>query len=145
MPYVQVGDVQALAPHVPIDAQSKPNAGQVAGWIADAEAEVNAILRQLGYVTPITGAVSLSIIRRAVANAVMAMVMRSRPAPEIDPQQFQGRYDATLKALTDARNPLILTDAGTINIEVKSSGAVRSNLSELDVDEPGQIGRDTVF
>jgi hypothetical protein len=142
---VQVGDVQALAPHVPIDAQSKPNAGQVSGWIADVEAELNAVLSQLGYVTPITGPVSLSILRRAVANAVMAMIMRSRPNPEIDPQQFQTRYDAMIKGLSDARNPLILIDAVSTNVEVRTSGAVRSNLADLEDDTPGTLTRDTVF
>ena len=146
MPYVTVGDVQALAPHVPIDAQSKPNAGQVAQWISDKELALNAVLSSAGYVTPITGAQSLAIVRPMIENAVMAMVMRSRPNPEIDPKQFQDQYDTVLKAILDPKSFVTLPDAQRIDVIIKSSSIdVRSNLTELDEDNPSQLTRESMF
>lgn len=152
MPYASVSDVRALAPGVPITRESQPSEGTVAQWIADVEATLNASLDALGYQIPLvakagkTTATAFTILKHTVAHAVMAMVMRARPNPEQDPENFQRRYDAVLKALRSNDDPFVLPDVETTGeASVKQSPVrVLSNLKDL-LDEPARIGRNQVF
>lgn len=152
MPYAAVSDVHALAPFVPINAQSQPSEGIVSRWIADVESTLNAKLVAMGYPIPLqplpgkTSATAITILRQMVSNAVMAMVLRSRPQPETDPEAFQKQYDAVLKQLRDPDDSFILPDVVTTGeaISKESPVAVLSNLKDLLDNEP-RIGRNTVF
>lgn len=150
MPYAQPSDVQALAPHVPIDARSTPNSGQVMDWIRDLSAFVDIVVEGLGFTIPVTAPRSLAVLRELVATGVMAKVMRSRPNPEQDPKQFQDRFDSMLKSLKDPADPLTLPDAGRGDLNIKTpSNPIRSNIGRydgVDDDAPvGQITRGTIF
>lgn len=149
MPYASVSDVKALAPFVPIDNASKPSAGDVATMIADVEATIETSLAGLGYQTPITGATSLRIVKGIVANTVMAMILRGRPNPEQDPENFQRRADAVMKALQSPGDPLTLSDAETIDAIIKGdrTPGVSSNFRDiaLDPDTLITVTRDMKF
>lgn len=137
MAYAALSDVKALAPAVPITATSQPSEGSVLAWIADVERAFNASLKGIGYQTPVTGPESVAILKLIVAHAVMAMVMRARPNPEQDPENFQRRYDAFLKALRDPNDPFELPDdAIQLDTPIKGSTLrVSSNLKDLLEDD----------
>lgn len=152
MPYAAVSDVHALAPFVPINAQSQPSEGQVSRWIADVESTLNTTLTLMGYPVPLQAmpgkstTAAITILRQMVSNAVMAMVLRGRPQPETDPEAFQKRYDAVLKQLRDPDDSFMLPDVVTTGqaISKESPVGVLSNLRDLLESEP-RIGRNTVF
>jgi hypothetical protein len=133
MPYAQVSDVRGLAPHVPINQQSQPSEGDVSRWLADIERNLEATLKSIGYQTPITGTEARAVLRLPVANAGMAMVMRARPNPEQDPENFQRQYDNFIRSLIDPRNPYQLPDdAIRVDAPVKSEGGFRASREWLD-------------
>ena len=153
MPYAAVSDVKNLAPFVPITAQSHPSEGIVGQWIADAERTINTVLARLGYTIPLMAlpgkstADASAYLKQLIANQVMAMVLRGRPNPEQDPENFQKRADAMLKAITDPQNPYSLPDVEvTTQSTVKRSPmGVSSNLVDLLDESPSRINRDQVF
>jgi hypothetical protein len=153
MPYAQVSNVRDLAPHVPINDQSQPSQGVVQTWISDVESTLNATLAAYGYTIPLvaktgkTTDAAIRVLRQMVANAVMAMVMRARPNPETDPENFQRRYDAILKQLREPSDPFELPD-----VEITGEAAIKesptrisSNLKELAALEPERVNRFQVF
>jgi hypothetical protein len=152
MPYASVSDVRSLAPHVPITRESQPSEGTVAQWIADIESTLNATLVTFGYPTPLvaldgkTTTAAVTVLKDAVSHAVMARVMRARPNPEQDPENFQKRYDAVIKSLRDPNDPFVLPDVVTTAEVVMKESSIRvlSNLRDL-LDEPARIGRNQVF
>lgn len=148
MPYAQVSDVRGLAPHVPINAQSKPSERDVSEWLADIERNLDATLKSIGYDAPVIGPDSRAVLRLPVANAAMAMVMRARPNPEQDPENFQRQYDAFIRALIDPRNPYELpADAVRIDVPLKSESGFRvsSNLRDLAIDDDIHVRRNMKF
>ena len=152
MPYASISDVRNLAPAVPITRESQPSEGTVQQWITDVEIMLNTNLAAMGYVIPfvakpgktVDGATT--ILKQTVAHAVMAMVMRARPNPEQDPENFQRRYDAVLKALRDPNDVFELPDIEvTSEATIKDSVVrVQSNLKDL-LWEPASVSRDQVF
>jgi len=149
MPYASVSDVQALAPHVPLNAQSKPSLTDVQRWIDETETLVDSVLRTVGWQTPITGSESLKIVRRIVAHGVMAQVMRARPNAETDPDKFQAVFDRMLKSLEVSDDPLDLPDAIALDTPLKSQTGFRvsSNFKEIarDPDVGIRVTRDLKF
>jgi hypothetical protein len=145
--YVQVSDVKQLAPYVPISRESTPSEGMVQVWIEDVESILDATLAKMGYTTPITGPISLTIVKQLVTNAVMAQIMRARPNPEQDPDAFQRQYDVLMKRLRDPNDPLVLIDA-VITSEAVAKGIplrVSSNLKDLLDENPMRIHREQIF
>lgn len=148
MPYAQVSDVRKLIPSVPINATSQPSEGAVAEWITDTERVLDAFFASSGYVVPLTGAVSRTIAKDLVANRIAARVLRARPNPEQDPENFQRQYDGDLKRLRDPGDAFDLTDATkTPDAVVKNMGPrFSSNLRDLLLEEERpRINRDQIF
>jgi len=149
MPYAQTSDVRGLIPHVQISTDSLPSEGTVAGWIADAEAILDAILASIGYAIPVTGPNAVRVIKTYIAAAVAAMVTRTIPDSPYDPEGFQKRYDEWIAAL---RKPfgiggiLLPDDAVRVTVVVDTGAVIRFSSSALDEleDEP-RVSRDQVF
>ncbi|HEY8410194.1 MAG TPA: hypothetical protein VIK76_02285 [Pyrinomonadaceae bacterium] len=131
--YTSVSDVKALAPHVPITNTSQPSEGTVNQWIGELEAMYDAQFRTLGFETPITGVHSVVIVRQIIAHAVMARVMRSRPNPESDPENFQRWADTRMKALRDPNDPFDLDDAGKVDAAIKLESGMRVSSNFRDI------------
>lgn len=148
MPYAQVSDVRSVAPHVPISAQSQPSEADVNDFLRDLELNLNATLASIGYQVPITGPNARAVLRLPLANAAMAMVMRSRPNPESDPEGFQRVYDRFVKSLTDTRDPYQLPDdAIRLDAPIKSESNMRiaSELREMAIDDTINVRRNMKF
>ena len=152
MPYAQISDVRGLIPHVNITRDSQPSEGTVQTWISEVETMLNANLRAMGYAIPLTAqegkttSAAVTMLKHAVTHAVAAMILRSRPNPESDPNNFQSRYDAFMKALRDPKDPTELPDVVITGEATVKAPVVRvsSNLRDL-LDEDAHVRRNQVF
>jgi hypothetical protein len=153
MPYASVSDVQGLIPFVPISRESKPSEGIIQQWIGDVEVSVDTALAALGYQIPLvaeegkTTDAARRLLKDVIAHAIAARVLRSRPNPEQDPENFQKRWDAFWKALRDPADifelpDLIMTSEAIVK---ESATRVSSNLKELLDEDPMRIHRTQVF
>lgn len=134
MPYTSVQDVRDLAPYVPINSQSTPNEGVVAKWIVELESLLDAALTSEGFGTPLVSPVNREWARQIIAHRVMARVMRARPNPEQDPNNFQLIADREWGRLRDPKDNFTLIGEVIIggDIVVKDSPMrVSSNLKDL--------------
>ena len=116
--YVSVADLQARMPQFTLKTDSKPSIADAELLLGDVEAEVDAILTNLGYVVPVTGALSTRIVQSIVCDGAIARILRARSAgvggdaAGKSAELAQKCYDDRLKALAAPReeNPLELTD-----------------------------------
>lgn len=116
--YAQISDIRALAPAVTLDASSRPSAGQAEVYLTEVEAEVNAVLGNLGYVTPIAESATSArlIVKDLVAHGALAKVLRARAVGQ-DSNLLEGaervdrHYRDRLKALKNPDDPFELPDA----------------------------------
>lgn len=150
MSYCTPQDVRDLAPQITIDNTSKPNSGQVATMIADVERELDAALTNLGYVVPVTGTTSVSILKDKVAHAVLARVLRARNFGTADlvntgAGDAQKLFDHWLKALSSATDPTDLPDATRTGGDAQKSAAALSAGGNLLLQADPPFTRDTVF
>lgn len=150
MSYCTPQDVRDLAPQLVIDNTSKPNSGQVATMIADVERELDAALTNLGFVTPVSGVVSVAILKDKVAHAVVARVLRARNFGNADPGQIgaadaQKVYDHWLKALASAGDPTDLPDATRTGSDVQKSAAALNSGGNTLLAADAPFGMGTVY
>jgi hypothetical protein len=145
MPYTSVQDVRDLAPHVPINANSVPSEGAVLRWIAELEGTLNEEITASGFTTPLVNPINVAWAKQIVAHRAMARVMRSRPNPETDPENFQRWADAQIKRLREPKDAFTLRGEVVIDGVVKESSLrVSSNLRDL-LDEGQHATRDMIF
>jgi hypothetical protein len=141
MAYATISDVQARMPQVTLDERSKPSLSSAETFLADAETQVDATLENLGYVVPITGEKSLSIVKGLTISLTIVMILQARAASvggeaaEASIKRAQGWYDDRVKALADKNNPLELTDAERTTA---AAGKPEAVLSGLLVDDDGE-------
>jgi hypothetical protein len=154
--YCQISDVTAIAPNVTINAQSRPNEGQVLGLIADSERDLEAILGNLGYATPVAVATPKAQVKDLVAHHVLAKILRARAfgsGNEVDlkaAKAAQDYVDGRLRALGDPEDAFELVGATRTGEEIDKSAAdvVRSFTEDddldVDIDDP-TVTVDQVF
>ena len=139
MPYATIGDVQARMPQFTLTATSKPTIADATIFIDDVEAEISAALANLGYVMPITGPLSLAIVRAWSAQGAIARILAARAAAVggegavASAERAQKLYDDKFKQLADENYPLTLIDATMTGEEVSKtdSGLDGSGTNEI--------------
>lgn len=155
--YAQISDVRGLAPAITINANSNPNEGQVQVLLERVEAELNAILGNLGYTVPVdaTATQSRILLKELTATGALAKVLMARAlgvdASLLDSaREVAKQYRDQIKALKSSDDPFELPDA------IKSDRAPEKDPSALgesfadegfddfDVDAP-RITRAQVF
>src|SRR3990172_3509625 len=76
--YVATADVDAQIAGITITAGSEPvTTAEVDGYITLAEGFVNGQLAGIGFITPITGGVSVGVIKNIVLQGVLAQVLEA--------------------------------------------------------------------
>lgn len=144
--YAQVSDVRALAPGISIDGNSKPSEGQVQGYLDAVESEVNAVLGNLGYVTPVaaTSTESCRILKDLIGHGALAKVQRARALGSDanileSAKEIERYYRDRLKALKAADDPFELPDAPrTDTAAIKGPAAAMGSFADdeyADFDE----------
>lgn len=146
--YAQVSDVRTAAPNVPITASTKPSEQDVQTFLTQLEAELNAILGNLGYVTPVasTATESRAILKDLVVTGGLARVMRARAlGTDVSlleaAKQLEKSYRDRIAALKASDDPFELPDAEQTNGVIKApADRLQSHADEafddFDVDAP---------
>lgn len=142
MAYCTINDVNGLVPQQPFTANTIPNQATVEEFIGDITDEINATLRNIGYVVPVTGgAEALRLLRNANKWGALGLAQDARMTAVLRDEQVGGgrntwtiRYDNWKKALLDKHNPYELPGAARTDAAViKPEGSVESST----VNEPG--------
>jgi hypothetical protein len=101
MPYITVSDVVNAAPGIDISAQSRPNIGQVQGFIVERERDLDSTLSPY-FQTPITGTQSLALVKRVLKHQVLADVLRAKAYGQSNPRDIGAdTADAQAKGIID--------------------------------------------
>lgn len=104
MGYATVMHVKALCPQRRFTASSIPSEGDVIGFLDDAAAELDAILRSVGYQLPVppTSTGALGVLRRANAAGAAHSVEVAAPTNK---EGAEKRYAADWNALQAQLDP----------------------------------------
>lgn len=117
MAYATIDDVQQRMPQFQLSATSKPALSQAEIFLSDSQAHLDAALTNLGYVVPITGAMSLPQVREAVCDRAICRILYARAAALGTDSALQSaekageRYDKFLADLANDKSPVELVDA----------------------------------
>lgn len=136
MPYATVSDVQKLLPQVQITTTTKPPQADVTTWIDEGAKELDLLLRNLGYATPVSDANDLITVRDMLVHKVGARVLRARiygigPVDQSGAKELERFYELRVQWLSDPKHPFELANtARTTNELVKPSGMVRGFVAE---------------
>ncbi|MEO8483331.1 MAG: hypothetical protein ABI634_14050 [Acidobacteriota bacterium] len=144
--YAQVSDIRGLAPSIPINTSSVPTEGQAQDYLNRVESELNAILTNLGYVTPVAASATEArvMLKDLVATGALAKVLRARglgvdvsllEAAKVTEKDYRDR----LKALKDADDPYELPGATRTDLEASKTPDERSGSFADDPPEDFEI------
>lgn len=150
MAYVTIATLQARVPQFPLTATSRPTAEEAQIFITDVESEVEAMAATRGYIIPITGPISLRVLRHIVILGATARILYARAAgvggdaAMQSADKFQKLYEDALKALWEPDGPFKLVDAPVVGVGVPVPMARSSFLAGSDNGDP-RIEMDTLF
>jgi hypothetical protein len=128
-PYATVDDVQARMPQFLLTSTSKPSIEQAQVFLDDAHAHLDGALSNLGYMVPVTGPISLSLVREAVSDRAICRILTARAAAIGTDVAFQSAtkhceaYTQFLTDLADPNSPIELTDALRTESAMEKPGA----------------------
>lgn len=151
MGYATLQDVKDTIPHVTLDATSRPPAPKVEEWCEVLSKELDAILTNIGYQTPITGANSLAMLKEMVSNGVAAKVLRSQFSALRDPEtlgykSFVEEFKMKLEKLQSPDCAYMLPDAVKLDVQSKLSADVESMVTQdSEFYDSVRVTRDQVF
>lgn len=144
MPYITTADVVAAAPGIEISATSRPTSTQVDALIVSEQSTLDSLLFGGGYIIPITGAVSLPIVKKILTHKVLAGVLRAKAYGRANPRDIgadkaEAVADGLMKRILDPDDDFRLDDApmnedqkGT---SLEGTGALEGQ-SAVDYDSP---------
>ena len=152
MAYATLDDVLNAAPKLQVSATTKPSTTDAQAIVDRVDAEVNGVLKGLGYITPVIGAASIQILKDIVVQGAVARILKAmfygvRNPDEVGATDAWREYQGKLKAIADPEDPLTLPDAQVSVAAEKSTTPVRSSV----IDELGTFvdeyrpTRDMVF
>lgn len=145
--YASLSDVNALGVQVPFTAQSKPSDSQVKAMIDDIANDMDTVLANIGYVTPvIAGAKALQWLRKTCALGTLGIAQAARDTGVHTAVSASGRevkniwqqlFDERMKALANPQDPTELPDAARTNEQlVKQPENVLRSMSQGITDDP---------
>ena len=124
---------------------SKPTAATAQKFLEDVHAELEGILRNLGYVVPIVKAVSPAgyvQVRAAECLGAAARILYARAAgvggeaSVLSADRMQGQFDKIIEGWNDKKNPRELTDVPRTSNQIEKPqhvmAASASTISEID-------------
>jgi hypothetical protein len=120
MAYASLQDVQNRMPQFMLSPVSKPTQDTAQVFIDDTQASFDAVLTNLGYVVPLTGARSLAQAKEIVSQGAICKILHARAAAVGTDVALQSAeracaaYEHALELLADPDNPVELTDAERI-------------------------------
>jgi hypothetical protein len=151
VPYVTLAQVKAAAPQLKFSGTSRPTEVEVADIITRIEAELDGVISSLGFETPVTGTVSLMIVKQMILDEVISQAIVQQTVGVVDPNNFgaktlHDRYKEKIKALLDPNDPFTLPDAIKLDVQEKLLGETGSIAAEIGVrDEDYRMTRNERF
>ena len=143
MAYTDIDDLRARFPQLQITDQSKPTSAEVELWIGEVEAQLNAVLSNLGYEVPITDLTDIMILKDRVVSKIGGRVLRARlfgvgDIAQSGSREAEAEYDKWLMKLADASTAVELTNSVRTGTErPKAGGVLRGFIPDSDKIEEG--------
>lgn len=139
MAYAVTDDVITACGGIAIDATSDPSATDATNWIAETDAELDALLADAGFEVPVTGASPLNIVKGKVAAHVGARVTRAHAVSRNDPElaKLATEMDGTWRefiAMISAKPGVVGQLIGQSVATVGSGGNARSHITHRTTD-----------
>lgn len=149
MSYANLSDVRAAIPQIQITVTSRPTQDEVEQQIEQIEASLDITLANLGYATPVTGALSLRILKDMVVQETVSRVLHAQSLGVRDPallgaDRAHQLYVDRLRSLADPNDPFMLPDAARTDVGTKMEVEISSNFLD-DPTDTDRITRDQVF
>lgn len=129
MSYCTTDDVSRELPLITISADTRPSTSEVDQFCADVVADMDARMRGVGIVTPVTDAVALAVLAPIAVNGVKAKVLRAKRTEAGDAELasvYEQLYQDAMGRIE--RNPAIVR-------ETDSPGTPQGT-QRLDTDVP---------
>jgi hypothetical protein len=158
--YAVIGDVNNLVPQAPFSASSKPTLTVVTSMIDDVANDMDAVLKNIGYVTPVvSGTLALQWLRKTCALGTLAIAQAARDTGVTTAVNASGRegkniwqqlFDARMEALADPQDPTELPDAPRNNDQLlkQPESVLRSmvdGITDVDFSDSPEVQRDQVL
>jgi hypothetical protein len=146
--YAGIDDVNCYVPQVAFTASSKPNETTVAAFIEDVANDMDMVLSNIGYVTPVvSGPKALQWLRKTCALGALGIAQASRDTGVTTAVNASGReskniwqqmYEARMKAIADPQDQTELPDAPRTNEQLqKQPENVLRSMSQGITDDLG--------
>lgn len=128
--YLSTTEFAGRFPEFTIDSSSTPSTTHLGNYIADIEAEVDAIVRSIGITAPVTNASALAYLKGVTRDGVAALYLHAKLADIAEPDNkraafYQRRYENALKEIK--ANPQIVRAADRISAEFSGDGVGQGN------------------
>lgn len=140
--YATIEEVQRRMPQFTLTPTSKPSLETAQVFLDDVHSHFDAAMSNLGYVTPITGELSVAQAREIVSQGTIARILYARGAGLGTDAAFQSadrsqkQYDDALRNLADRKHPAELSDAARNSDETqKPDGSLSGLLVNDDGDD----------
>lgn len=145
--YAAIDDVSAYSPQVPFTATSKPSETMVTAFIEDVANDMDTVLSNIGYVTPVvSGPKALQWLRKTCALGALGIAQAARDTGVTTAVNASGRegkniwqqmYESRMKAIADPQDPTELPDAPRTNEQlVKQPDSVLRSFVQGVTDDP---------
>jgi hypothetical protein len=128
--------------------------GEVEEWIEVREAEINAIISNLGFTTPLTkeaNPLSFLLVKQMLKEVVAAQVLRTqlagiRDADSLGAKAFEMAWESKIRRLNNPDDPFTLPDATVTEARAKLDVIASSMVTEdPDFFEEDRVTREQVF
>lgn len=130
--YCTLADVNTLVAQVPFTDTSKPSASQVTTIIEDTANDMDSVLANVGYVSPVVqGASALKWLRRTCVFGALGIAQAVRDTGVTTAVNASGKeakniwlqlYEQRMKALVDAQDKTLLNDAPATSEQKETQG-----------------------
>ena len=148
--YVTLDDIRARFPQLSLTDLSKPTSAEVESWIDEVEAQLNAMLSNLGYTVPISNETDILILKDRVVSKIGGRVLKARlfgigDITQSGSREAEQEYEKWLMALADPRSPVELTGSVRTRSErIKAGGVVRGYDPDASSGYVGDAPRATI-
>lgn len=155
MAYATLKDVLDQTPQLKISATSKPSTSEAEKIVTAVNAQVDSVLKGLGYVIPIDPDESPKsveilkdiVIQGSIAKLLKAMFYGIRSPQDVGANDAWREFTTKLQQLANQSDPMTLIDAVMTDVAEHVRAEIDSNISDPDQTDPFifQVTRDQVF
>jgi len=119
--------------------------------VMNVNAQVDSVLKGLGYQIPVTGTQSIELLKDIVVQGSIAQILKAmfygiKNPDDVGANEAWREFTGKLKALVDPDNPMTLPDAVVIDVAVKDTAEISSGFTySMEEGDYFQPTRNQVF